>query len=927
MKRYEVSCLLLLLLVCSVAGAQTVSETKMLADFEKDGGVFGNVESVAASQNLQGKSATIKKGVTLTAMKPQVDWLKYDLLRFEVYNPYPKPLRISLGFVDDSAPHNYFSWINRYISVRPGKSTVELCIPGLRRGEGGLKDSMDPRPFHWDKLVRMWILNDGEPIEIDNVRLERIDFPRDPAVRAFDFGPAGSPVILGTTGVTEADKYDEKIGHGWSNDSRFLASERRPRPADSFLADFISPSEGTFSVKVANGKYHVWLTWYDSTVWDMFQNFKKRSIEAEGKLVIEETMNGSQFLDQYFHFAETEDLPGDDIYARYIGFKAKPVEFDVDVADGRLDLTFRGEGRMPATVNGVILYPVDKAETGRKFLEAFNAWRRHEFDVSWAEQVPARGTVAADVAEKHGKSGYLVFQRPLSQAVQWFDAPAAGEIVEEGAELSLAMCRNERESLRVSLHAIRDLGEVKLSLSEFKNAGGAALPKDALTLEVVRQKFKVAGFNAGGLYSSVPWLLIQTDKTTLPKAGVTRSLYITAATTADTPEGFYKGKLTIEAAGKKRDLDLRVFVAPVTLPEPDMGLGLFAVGSTMPIYPYYPENEQRLKEDRLRSAKFGRLFGLSYREIDGPAFIGFKDGKAQFDWSLVKSAYEEARKMGFTHVDVQNGPAYSFAQQLMKDKGDLAKKHGFESPEAMAKAFFGPLAEEAKAHGLPVPLWSCGDEPTDTAVGPLLEMYRRAQAAGGRTTICWSPTGEPTQAMLDCTSVCNLNVTTMAHMERARKAGNIVYLNNQGSSRWAFGLYIWKAHQSGVAAYEQFTWNYPHSDPYYPLDSHEDDLGFAFADRNGENRPTWRLVNIREGIDDYRYTLALTQAIEKAQKGSPQMQKMAADAKAYLEGVIGKIKFESTLPDRGELMTWRQLDQYRTKVREFLLDLTGTVGE
>ena len=182
----------------------------------------------------------------------------------------------------------------------------------------------------------------------------------------------------------------------------------------------------------------------------------------------------------------------------------------------------------------------------------------------------------------------------------------------------------------------------------------------------------------------------------------------------------------------------------------------------------------------------------------------------------------------------------AIASKILQDTGAFAKQNGFDTPEAMAKAFFGGLADQAKAQGIPEPVWSLGDEPPDSQAGLFIEMHKKIAQAGGKTRICWSPAGKETNDLLDVTSICNLNVATADHFARARKAGNVVHLNNQGANRWAFGLYMYKAHQAGVEGYQQFCWMGTHADPYYPLDSIEDDGGVVYPDRQGQSPPDHR---------------------------------------------------------------------------------------
>ena len=103
---------------------------------------------------------------------------------------------------------------------------------------------------------------------------------------------------------------------------------------------------------------------------------------------------------------------------------------------------------------------------------------------------------------------------------------------------------------------------------------------------------------------------------------------------------------------------------------------------------------------------------------------------------------------------------------------------------------------------------------------------------------------------------------------------------------------------------------------YYPLDSYEDDGGHVYPDRAGNLRPVVDLERIREGIDDYRYTLALTRAIAGRQSAT------AAEASAWLRSVTDKIKFEDTRRDRRPQMTEKELDNFRAKVQDYLVRLS-----
>lgn len=911
--------LLSLCLMVSGLSAQTVSETRMLADFA-DGkcGIFDSKGIIAPSKELGGNSLQLKQGAGLSAWQPKVAIGSYDLLRMDIFNPGSQPAAISLIFRDDSAPHGYFSWITRILAARPGKSTLELYIPGLKRGEGSLKDGVDPRPFHWDKIQSI-SLDATTDVQIANIRVEKLDFPLDASVRAFAFGPVGAPVVLGARGVTPQTKYTDETGFGWTNAS-FSRSERRARPADTLLGSWIGCLNATFAVKVPDGTYHVLLMWEDPGLWDFYQNYTRRTVSQNGRMLLEETMNGKEFLDRFFHFAETEDLPGDDIYARYVQWRFKPRTFDVQVTGGRLDLTFNSPDTYGATINGLVIYPADKSEIGAKFLAALDAWRKHEFQMAWTERVPDRTTIAPDLAQKHASRGFVLFSHPRNEEVGFYQAPQAQEVLSDSATLATTMTQGELDATRFSVHALADLPEVKVDAGAFTNEKNQALPADAVSLQLVRQKFKCFGL-ANGLYGSVPWMLVDARPCAVSR-GATRSCYLTARIPPGQAAGNYKGRVTVRAGGKEQSIAVAVKVLPLSLPQPDMGLGMFGIGGTVPTFAFFPENEARNKQDRQRSRAFAREQGLNYISVDGPTFVGFQGGKAVFDFTAVKVAYDDAKRDGFAIIDVDGGPANAMARSVLSDQGELAKKNGFASPEAMAKAFMTGAAEQARAAGVAVPAWSFWDEPPESAADEVLALHIRCAEAGGRCTIAWSPSGPKTTRLIDVTAIANLNVVKKEHIDQARKAGNTVYLNNQGTNRWAFGLYAWKAHQAGVAAFTQFVWDYYHVDPYYDLDGGEADLAAAYPDHEGNFRAVEYLTRIRQGITDYRYTLALSNAIGASAKGVNVAQKqVASEAQSYLDTIRSKVRFEDTAKDREPQMTEAQLDQYRAKVQDYLLKL------
>ena len=951
----------LVILVSAAAFAQKPAVTQTLADFE-DGklGVFSQTRGkVVKSKHLDGKALLLERGQNVSVWRPRIDVRAFNLIKVDVHNGADAPVRLHFCFKDDSAPHGYFSWVNRYMSAKPGRSTIELFVPDLKRGEGSPKDMLDTRPFHWDKL--QWFgVSTRASLELDNFRLERTDVSLPGGVLAFDFGPADQSVMPGMVGVGPQTVYTDASGFGWSRKREMYTRKRHAAP-DNFVRDWISGRNSTFSVKVKNGAYRVWLMWADAGEWELVQHTPWRNIECEGRTVLSEKMTGEQFLDFYFHFADTEDLPGDDIYKKYIDWRYQPKTFDVTVTDGRLDLTINGPGQYDCTVNGAVIFPHAKLAAGVHYLKRLARDRRSAFAKAWNEQMPKKGDLTETLKKKGLASGCLVFRRELSKDVTVYETPKASEVIfptklvspktpgvskggvradpggisvpgwrvrvpglnrvprniklpEPVKPAKLAAARGEYEPFCFSVHALKDLPVLTAQVSPFQSKEGKILPAKAFDVRVVRYKFKRIGFAGAGVYGVKPWILVDGKKTSVKK-GMTRRYWITVHVPTDQPGGVYKGTVTVSGSTKFK-IPVELTVLPIALPEADVGLGMFGMGGTAPYFAYFPENRARNEADQVRSLGAAREHGFTYWAIRrGMQFTGFKDGKAQYDVSNGKARVTQARRLGFTILDMYGD--VRFARQALQDKGALAKKHGFASTDALVKAVFEGATNAADANNLPDPIYSFGDEPPDTQAPRFVAMHKRMrELAGARSEISWSPHGKATQDLLDVTSICSLNVTTLAHVKRAQKAGNTVYLNNQGRNRWAYGLYMWKAKQAGVEAYQQFCWMGTHADPYYPLDSYEDDGGHVYPDRQGNLRPKVDLERVREGIDDYRYTLALTHEITRAGGRG-----VAAEAKKYLDSVLGKLKFEDTRRDKKPQMTEAELDAYRKKVQDYLVKL------
>jgi hypothetical protein len=115
------------------------------------------------------------------------------------------------------------------------------------------------------------------------------------------------------------------------------------------------------------------------------------------------------------------------------------------------------------------------------------------------------------------------------------------------------------------------------------------------------------------------------------------------------------------------------------------------------------------------------------------------------------------------------------------------------------------------------------------------------------------------------------NLHTEESVNAIHKMGGQWGMYNNGT-RWGFGDYLFKAvKEFGCKFHIAWHWNAAGGDPYFGLDTREDDYCWVNATPDGRLMPTPYFDQLREGVTDYRCLLTLDRlAREKA--GTPAAQ-------------------------------------------------------
>ena len=220
-------------------------------------------------------------------------------------------------------------------------------------------------------------------------------------------------------------------------------------------------------IDLPNGAYTVMLCMVDAGYWEYYQNYNSRQVFIEGKMVLNETMSLADFYSNYYKHQSTEDLPGDSSWDRYIAPRYTWNKFaPIDVVDGSINISFACPSTFGCTVSGLLLYPAAMESVAASFMTELSAAMQLRYDQGYMQYIPPhlphrqRGTIGSGASserrsrERVGKNvtgsssssntsssksassaassapgTLVVFQRPIDEDVNAYDAPHAGEVV------------------------------------------------------------------------------------------------------------------------------------------------------------------------------------------------------------------------------------------------------------------------------------------------------------------------------------------------------------------------------------------------------------------------------------------------------------------------------------------------------------------
>jgi hypothetical protein len=533
--------------------------------------------------------------------------------------------------------------------------------------------------------------------------------------------------------------------------------------------------------------------------------------------------------------------------------------------------------------------------------------RRFHFDTAFKRVLPPPTGAPVQPSKAELDNGFVAFSRDWMQDVHVNDRPLPGEQVKE---LTGSAFAGEYEPVTVSIHALRSLTQLKLTVTDLRGPGSAIIPATAIDVGHVRHRLARVTME-GSVYTIEPRLILPRATCAVPYE-VARTFWLTVKIPADAAPGEYRGEVSLKAEiGKGLTLPLRFMVRKGTLDPVDIPAGPW--GHTIDL-PWYGEESpawnRAMAEKSLRKMReygFTTASGLPLL-----TYNGFKNGEPQIDFSRADEQMKMFRAAGFTMPVVTYCPLYNL-NLYQKDEAAM-KAAGFSDYSAFIRALFGAIQKHAAdANWLPV-YWNIADEPLgDDLVRSAenAEAYRQAFPKGppfftGASSFRGTDTKDPHFRLSKALHVADWNLHDKAGVKLLEDAGSGWAFYN-GGNRWTYGVYMYKAaKQHGMKFRVSWHWNVVAGDPYYALDCREDDYAWCNSSPTGELIPAVHFERLREGLDDYRRLLTLAR-LAKERSGTPA----AREAEALLAEVLGGFE----LGDR-ELKGVESFGRLRTRLDE-----------
>ena len=844
----------------------------------------------------------------------------YSTLKVDIFNPQDRPVTF-FARIDDSQSTNYGSRYNKDDCIAPpGKSTFEIDLTSLTCSNA--RNFAERRKIDTSKLKLVGISLGDSPqtniLFLDNVRLTQDALPRYTWLKAFDFGPAKSAVYPGFESANENTEFSQSRGWGWVG-SVWTYTCWIP---DSLTRDCAAGNE--FRMALPNGAYEVNVGMGVFGMWGDYPAWLSRTLTINGREVLNVRRTAAEVRDKGFLAHENdEDLPGQNLWEKFIAPQQQVVRQTVQVTDGFLSVRSDSDTNWGKALTFMVVYPAAQQDQGRQWVDALDKQRRETFAATLVVTVPpVTGQVpSADDADK--ARGFIPFVRHAELDIPCNARPADAE---RGASLKLAAARGERADVQVGLYPLADVPGVAVTVSDLAGPQGGKIPAAAVKVRNVRNFLKRSG--SSWMAEIKPFILQDLQSLDL-HPGVTRGLWLTLVVPADATPGRYTGSVTIGSGAKTASVPVELTVHPFIL-DKITDITMSSTGARS--WGMYGNDDSEAWWQRA-DAVMQDLADHGMNAVTGgpgATLKGIKNGKADIDYTRMDRWLALAVKHGLTMpgdsyqgLDVSGIPA-DYHKDCVANNEKAAKEQYGVSYSELLKTVYGDVDRHAKEKGWPKRVFSFLDEPRPEYgnIEPAAELIRIRTAACPDTLFSgYYSTGQGRDVYFQ-TMPISIAHTTKQALELTTKAGKQLWDYDGGGARHNIGRWCFVAARAGLKGYLRNGYGYVCSDPYFDFTDDEAAWTMIFPSHAGiSDTPGWE--RSAQGANDYRYLATCERLVKKAQ-ASGKAAAQAAAASAYLAQTLKSIDLEDRETAR---LSPAAYDQFRADLAGHIAALTKALGE
>jgi hypothetical protein len=536
------------------------------------------------------------------------------------------------------------------------------------------------------------------------------------------------------------------------------------------------------------------------------------------------------------------------------------------------------------------------------------------------EQIPAdkeREIVKPTNLDK--SIGYMIFFRSPLEYVFPESRPQKSEIIDH---LAIKVVRNEFEPITFSLYPLKDLGMVRISITDLKNVN-ERISKDKLRVGHVESVRETVGLPEGN-FLNLPTLIRPGNQVRVEK-GKCQRFWLTIRIDDGVVPGVYKGRIVISPQnGSISTLPLEIVVTPISL-EDIPGVDYFMMMTyefTELTMPWSLGERDKIYKSACNILKDYKEHGMTTLCLHSPfVLITHEDGKPNLD--DIFAALRAAKQIGF------KGPIIWYMGHLIQTSkprhpGSIM---GFnqEIQISRLKYLVDKVTKYSRDNGCPEVVFLPIDEPSDSfqdfqskrqSITPLLLKTIRDSGARSMLTSSYREQFKPVDYL--CSGQMNEEDLRAAHSN-----GSVYWLCNNdvttkclnpAYARYIYGYYTWMNDIDGMSS-----WTFQNTQNAMGLPTIADVPGnnicLAYPDPNGP-LATIKWEAIREGIDDHKLIYQLTKRVQK-------LRSKGIDVSKY-ENFLSEIKIKEGTPgcQIGEYEKWNPIffQEKRDELIPMILD-------